>query len=59
MFKFLAALVKNLLLVQVGAVVNFSTIVIPALTGVLNKQNVNEPIHFTAEQASWYGMYFV
>lgn len=31
------------------------TIVIPALTGILNKHNQNEFLSITSEQASWLG----
>lgn len=46
---------KNLLLINLGLTVGFSTIVIPALSGVQNHRNPHEYLRFTAVQASWFG----
>lgn len=35
--------------------VAFSTIIIPALTGITSDKNPNEIIHFSPSQASWFG----
>lgn len=47
---------KNLIIVDLGMSVVFPSIVIPALTGILNDSNQNETLSMTPAQASWFGM---
>lgn len=53
--QFLASSAKNLLIVDLGLTMAFPSIVIPALTGISQSQNANEPLHMTPVQASWLG----
>lgn len=53
--QILASTAKNLLLIDIGLAIAFPTIVIPALRGMQPDKYPNETIHFTAEQAVWYG----
>lgn len=55
--KVLACSVKNLLLIDLGMAVAFSTIVIPVLRGLQHDRNPDEILHFTKEQSSWFGTY--
>lgn len=53
MFQYVAAIIKNLLLVDLGMVIAFPTIVIPPL------ETATTGLHFTMEQASWFGQYII
>lgn len=53
--QILASTAKNLLLIDIGLAIAFPTIVIPVLRGLQSDRNPGETLHFTAEQASWYG----
>lgn len=51
----IACSVKNLLLIDLGLAVGFSTIVIPVLSGLQADRNPNETLRFDAVQMSWFG----
>lgn len=53
--QIVASTVKNFLLFDLGLSVAFPAIIIPALTGLPNEYNQNEPLSLTKEQASWLG----
>lgn len=57
--QILASTVKNILLLDLGLALCFSTIVIPALTGDDKEHNPDEFLHITPEQASWLGKIYV
>lgn len=42
-------------MVGLGAALGFSTILIPILLGLQPERYPNETMHFTAEEASWFG----
>lgn len=44
-----------MLLLDLGFNLAFPSIVIAALTGILNEHNVGEKLHLTPLQASWLG----
>lgn len=46
---------KNLLLIDLGMAVAFSTVAIPVLRGLQQDRNPDEVLHFTKEQSSWFG----
>lgn len=54
--QFLATTVKNMLLIQMGFNMAMPSIVIAALTGILNEHNLDETLKLTPLQASWLGM---
>lgn len=54
-FQFLAVTVKNMLLFDLGLYLAFPSIVIAALTGVLNEHNQGETLKLTPFEASWLG----
>lgn len=58
MRKVLASSVKNIVIVEYGLSVAFSTILIPALTGLNPTLNPNESLSITPEQATWLGKQF-
>lgn len=51
--KILAGTTQNLMMLDLGISMSFSTIVIPALLGA------EGPISFTEEEASWFGKIIV
>lgn len=51
----IASVVKNLLLLDVGVTMAMTTIMIPALTGLNQENNPNEPILITPEDSTWLG----
>lgn len=53
--QFLASQAKNLLILDLGLILAFPTIIIPALTGLNEQNNQNEFLHLTPFQASWLG----
>lgn len=53
--QILASTAKNILLLDLGLALCFSTIVIPALTGDDKEHNPDEILRITPEQASWLG----
>lgn len=53
--QILACSAKNLLMVDLGLALGFSTIAIPVLLGLQSDRYPNETMHFTAEEASWFG----
>lgn len=54
--QILASTAKNMLLIDIGLAIAFPTIVIPVLRGLqADRSGGTETLHFTAEQASWYG----
>lgn len=55
--KVIATTVKNLLLVELGLIMSFPTIVIAATTGKSNGFNRHEMLSFTSTDASWIGEY--
>lgn len=52
----LASSAKNLLIVNFGLAIAFSTILIPALTGLNPALNPNETLSITPDQATWIGI---
>lgn len=48
---------KNLHFVEVGLSLAMPSIVIAALSGILNQHNTNEYLTATAVEASWIGLY--
>lgn len=57
MLQFLAGNAKNLLIWNIGLVLAFPTIVIPALTGLSKQLNPDETLQITGVQASWLGSF--
>lgn len=53
--QIVASTVKNFLLLDLGLSIAFPAIIIPALTGIANEYNRNEPLALTPVQASWLG----
>lgn len=53
--QILACMAINLLQFGLGLGVGFPTVLIPVLTGLQTDRYPSETIHFSAEQASWYG----
>lgn len=47
-----------MLLIGCGFCMVFASIIIPALTGIPNKHNVNETLSLSPSQASWLGKKF-
>ncbi|XP_055307472.1 facilitated trehalose transporter Tret1-like, partial [Sitodiplosis mosellana] len=52
---FVATLVKNMLLFDLGMCIAIPGIIIPALTGITNEFNRNEYLSLTPSQVSWLG----
>lgn len=52
-------LVKNLIMLDLGLTLGLPTILVPALTGILNEHNQNEFLLISAEQATWIGKLFL
>lgn len=48
---------KNLILVTFGLAIHFSTILIPALSGLNSQLNPNEILSITVEEATWIGTF--
>lgn len=57
--KAVATSVKNLLILDLALALVIPGIIIPALTGIPNQHNLNEPLKLTPSQASWLGIYFL
>lgn len=55
LIQFAATTVENMLLFDMGLCNAFASIVIPALTGIMNEHNLNETLTLTPVQASWLG----
>lgn len=55
-FQVLITILVNLLLLDVSFSYAFPTVIIPALTGLNEKNNPNETIQITGEQSSWIGI---
>lgn len=53
--KVLATSVVNLLTINAGLIFGFPSLIIPALTGILNEPNRNEFLSVSAVEASWMG----
>ncbi|XP_055301803.1 facilitated trehalose transporter Tret1-like [Sitodiplosis mosellana] len=53
--QFLATTIESVLLIGCGFCMVFASIIIPALTGIPNKHNLNESLSLTPSQASWLG----
>lgn len=53
--QFLACMPKNLLLIDLGLALGFSTIIIPVLRNMQPERNPDELLRFSAEQSSWFG----
>lgn len=56
LIKVISTVVTAFLLLDVGASNFYSTIIIPALTGLNTKNNPDEFLRMTAAEASWFGM---
>lgn len=55
LLKILASSAKNLVILNFGLIISFSTILIPALTGLNSKNNPNETLRITPEESTWLG----
>lgn len=55
MFQFLASSAKNLLVLNLGLILAFPSIVIPSLSGISKELNPDETLNISAVQASWLG----
>lgn len=53
--QFLATTIESVLLIGCGFCMVFAGIIIPALTGIPNKHNLNESLSLSSTQASWLG----
>lgn len=53
--QFLASSVNNLLIIDVGLILAFPSIVVPALTGLNRELNPNEFLQMSGVEASWLG----
>lgn len=53
--KIIASSVKNLIIVDFGLSIAYSTILIPALTGLNSAHNPDETLSITPDQATWLG----
>lgn len=53
--KVISAVVTAFLLLDIGASNFYSTIIIPALTGLNAKNNPDETLQMTAAEVSWFG----
>lgn len=53
--QILASFAKNLLILDLGLAGAFPTVAIPALTGTVENIDSDNRLHFTEEQASWFG----
>lgn len=53
--QILACSAKNLLMIDLGLALGFSTVSIPVLLGLQPDRYPNETMHFSAEEASWFG----
>lgn len=51
--QIIVATIKNLIVLNKSLFDGFSTIVIPALSGIANHQNPNETIRITPVESSW------
>lgn len=54
-YQFIATIVKNMLVIDLGLICALPVILIAALTGISNQHNRDEYLSITVAEASWLG----